>query len=69
MAIGVVAAFDRHKGSGFISPVLGGPDVYVHVSAIEHAHLPDLAVGTRVRFDIRTDKLRNRSVAVNLELV
>jgi CspA family cold shock protein len=66
---GVVKSFDRRKGWGYITPDGGGVDVFVHVSAIERAGLPDLGVGERVRFDVQTDRARGKSFAANLSLI
>jgi hypothetical protein len=35
MATGVVMWFNGQKGFGFIQPDNGGPDVFVHISAVD----------------------------------
>ena len=45
MTTGTVKWFNRTKGYGFIQPEEGGPDVFVHVSAVERAGLNDLHEG------------------------
>lgn len=66
---GVVRSFDRQKGSGVIAPEDGGADVFVHVSAVERAGLPNLNAGDRVSFDVHTDPARGKSYAANLSLL
>ena len=51
MATGVVKWFSSEKGYGFISQE-GGPDVFVHYSAIDGAGYRNLEENQKVEFDI-----------------
>ena len=51
MATGVVKWFSSEKGYGFISQE-GGPDVFVHFSAIQAQGFKSLAEGDRVEFEV-----------------
>ena len=68
MATGTVKWFNSQKGFGFIQPNDGGPDVFVHISAVERAGLSGLAEGQKVSFEIKADKMRGKSSAENLSL-
>ena len=51
MATGVVKWFNSEKGYGFISQE-GGPDVFVHFSAIQATGYRSLEEGQQVEFDV-----------------
>jgi cold shock protein len=51
MPQGTVKWFNGGRGYGFIA-VEGGPDVFVHVSAITGGGAPSLKEGQKVEFDI-----------------
>ena len=69
MTIGTVKFFNTQKGFGFIAPEDGGPDVFVHVSAVEQAGLTTLREGQRLSFDIVADQRRGKTNAQNLKVV
>jgi len=52
---GTVKFFNATKGFGFISPEGGGKDVFVHISAVEHAGWRTLNEGQRVSFETEAD--------------
>ncbi len=52
MANGIVKWFNNSKGYGFIEQEEGGPDVFVHHSAINADGFKSLNEGDRVTFDI-----------------
>lgn len=52
MATGTVKWFNGEKGFGFITQDDGGPDVFVHFSAIAGSGFRNLDEGQRVGFDI-----------------
>ena len=55
MAFGVVKWFDSALGYGYISPVDGSPEVFVHFTALDSAGLKKLGPGERICFDISKD--------------
>ncbi|MET9438928.1 cold-shock protein [Streptomyces sp. NPDC006551] len=52
MATGIVKWFNAEKGFGFIAQDGGGPDVFVHYSAIDAAGYRELDEGQKVAFDV-----------------
>lgn len=68
MQIGVVKWFNANKGFGFIQPEAGGPDVFVHVSAIERAGLPSLVEGQKVGYEPLADKRSGKFLRFSLQL-
>jgi CspA family cold shock protein len=65
MATGIVKFFNQQKGFGFISPVDGGNDVFVHISAVERAGMSGLNEGQKVSYDVVTE--RGKLAAANLQ--
>jgi len=69
MSEGTVKWFNGTKGFGFIQPAEGGPDVFVHISALERAGLRGLSEGQKVTFDIVADRRTGKSNADNIREV
>ena len=69
MATGTVKWFNATKGFGFIQPDTGGPDVFVHISAVERAGMRDLNEGQKIAYEIVADKRSGKSSADNLKPV
>jgi CspA family cold shock protein len=69
MATGTVKFFNAQKGFGFIVQDRGGPDVFVHISAVERAGMRNLNEGQTLSFDVQTDPRSGKSAAANLQAV
>ncbi len=67
MATGTVKFFNATKGYGFIRQDAGGPDVFVHISAVERAGMRSLVEGQKVSFEIQADRKTGKSAAANLQ--
>lgn len=67
MQTGIVKWFNAQKGFGFIQPTSGGPDVFVHVSAVERAGMGSLNEGQKLSYEIVADKRSGKSSADNLQ--
>ncbi|MCX5409137.1 cold-shock protein [Streptomyces sp. NBC_00335] len=52
MATGIVKWFNSEKGFGFIQQDDGGPDVFVHFSAIQSSGFKALEEGQKVEYDV-----------------
>jgi cold shock protein len=67
MATGIVKFFNALNGYGFIVQDNGGPDVFVHISAVERAGMQQLSEGQRLSFDVQADQRSGKSAAANLQ--
>lgn len=62
---GIVKWFNPGKGYGFIAPDNGGTDIFVHISAVQHAGLRKLIEGERVSFALQ--QREGRMAAIEIE--
>jgi len=62
---GTVKWFNATKGYGFITPDQGGPDAFVHISAVERAGMDTLREGDRVAYELVRGR-NGKSAADNL---
>ncbi len=69
MATGTVKWFNAQKGFGFIQPDAGGPDVFVHISAVERAGLRELRDGQKVSYELIQDRRTGKSSADQLQAI
>ena len=69
MATGTVKFFNAQKGYGFIVQDAGGPDVFVHISAVERAGMHNLNEGQKLSFDVQADQRSGKSAAANLQTI
>ena len=69
MPVGTVKWFNSTKGYGFIQPDNGGPDVFVHISAVERAGLRGLNEGQKVSYEEQRDPKRGKTSVENLKAV
>ncbi len=68
MPTGKVKWFNTTKGFGFIAPDTGGPDVFVHISAVEQSGLTGLADDEPIGYQL-IDGRDGRQMAGELEKI
>jgi len=69
MAIGAVKWFNGTKGYGFIAPEGGGPDVFVHISAVERSGLTSLNENQKISYEVVADRRSGKASAENLRVM
>jgi CspA family cold shock protein len=67
MSTGTVKWFNGQKGYGFIQPDAGGPDVFVHISAVERAGLGSLREGQKIEYELEKDRRSGKMSAGQLK--
>ncbi len=67
MANGTVKWFNPTKGFGFIQPDNGGPDVFVHISAVERSTLGSLQEGQKLGYELERDQRSGKMSAGQLQ--
>ncbi|MET3523928.1 cold-shock protein [Mesorhizobium abyssinicae] len=69
MATGTAKWFNSQKGFGFIQPDQGGPDVFVHISAVERSGLRGLNDGQKISYELVQDKRSGKTSAGELRTI
>jgi cold shock protein len=67
MTTGTVKWFNSTKGFGFIQPDNGGPDAFVHISAVERAGMREIVEGQKIGYDMEQDRKSGKMSACNLQ--
>jgi CspA family cold shock protein len=67
MPTGTVKFFNADKGYGFVAPEDGGPDVFLHASALETAGIRSVSDGDRISFDLVMDARKGKTNAQNVK--
>ena len=67
MATGTVKWFNPTKGFGFIQPDAGGPDVFVHISAVERSSLGSITEGQKLSYELERDQRSGKMSAGQLQ--
>lgn len=68
MTNGTVKFYNEMKGFGFISPDGGGPDAFVHATALERAGLRSLSEGQKVVFETQIDRRNGKMAVSNIQI-
>jgi cold shock protein len=61
---GTVKFYNSSKGYGFIQPDNGGPDVFVHATALEQAGMYTLNEGQKVSFEVVSDRGKTKAASL-----
>ncbi len=67
MTTGTVKWFNSTKGFGFIQPDNGGPDVFVHISAVERAGMREIVEGQKLSYEMERDNKSGKMSAGQLQ--
>jgi CspA family cold shock protein len=65
---GTVKFYNIQKGFGFITPVDGSADVFIHATALERAGLHTLSEGQTVSFDTEKDARSGKTAVANVQV-
>ncbi len=66
---GKIKFFDKERGFGFVTPDLGGRDVFVHISTVQRAGVPHLDEGMIISYAVEGDTRGRGPQAINLQLL
>lgn len=64
---GTVKFYNVQKGFGFIQPENGGPDVFVHATALERSGMRMLNEGQKVAFETQIDRRSGKTAVSTIQ--
>jgi len=67
MLHGTIKWFNYEKGYGFITPDAGEKDVFVHITALQKAHIEAVIPGQKVKFSTYDDRGRTAAYISEIE--
>jgi len=56
MGTGTLKKWNDERGFGFIADDAGGPDIFLHISALKSARIDNLAIGERLIFEVESTR-------------
>lgn len=66
---GIVKFFNTSKGYGFIKPDDGSKDIFVHITAVQAAGIPDITEGMKLSYELQDDRRGRGQQATELQLL
>ncbi len=68
MTPGTVKFYNANRGFGFIAPEDGGPDVFVHATALERDGIASLVEGQKVSFETEVDSRSGKTAVSDIKV-
>ena len=66
---GTVKFFNATKGYGFIKPEDGSKDIFVHITAVQTAGIPEITEGMKLSYELQDDRRGRGQQATELQLL
>ena len=66
---GTVKFFNATKGYGFIKPEDGSKDIFVHITAVQAAGIPEITEGMKLSYELQDDRRGRGQQACELQLL
>lgn len=66
---GTVKFFNATKGYGFIKPEDGSKDIFVHITAVQAAGIPEITEGMKLSYELQDDRRGRGQQATELQLL
>jgi CspA family cold shock protein len=67
MTPGTVRFYNARRGFGFVQPVDGRAEIFIHATALHRAGMLDLVEGQKVLFDAEVDSCSGKTFIRNIQ--